>query len=346
MSLSAARRRELATMDIPSDDEVRARALEFEERSGLTRGEFSLAIGYSAGVLGMFLGGHYNVALSKDHDQAHNTLNIKAKLIAFIDKWDDVQVLLRHQAMHHTADFELIRGVCSKALANASAYVIDGPPGTQKTYSLRAFEREAKQTFGGGRVIYVYARADHSPLGFLREVCRSAGIPSKGDIDKLIRKLRFFLSQERVLLLVDETDHLPTKTLEIVRQLLDLPPYFGVVLAGNHELSATLDKLKMARWHDRVRDTLELKGPSEAECRTIICVELQPLFPDPISKETCDRVIARCEVTGVRIDRTGRKPIPRQFDYISARLLFFAIADIQQQASSGQPGAARKESIA
>jgi len=337
MALTAERKRQLAQMEIPSDDEVSARARDFQQRSGLTSAEFSQAIGYGVSSLSVFLNGNYSSALTADHDGSRNTLNIKARLLDFMNRWDAVQGSTRQQSIHRTADVERVTEACAKALANASAYVIDGPPGTQKTISLRLFEREIKQASGRGRAIYIYARQGHRPMSFLRELCNTAGIPNRGDIDKLVRKLRFFLAEQRILLMVDEAQHLEKDTLEVLRQLLDLPPYFGVVLAGSHQVSETLDSARMTQWHDRARATLELQGPSQAECREIIRAELQPIFPDRISDADCDEMIRDCWVTAVRSSR-GEKRGAKTLNYISARLLFFAVADIHQHhAKQGTP---------
>lgn len=347
MALSTERRRQLATMKLPSDAETVARTIAFEQRSGLTRLEMSHAIGYSAGALGVYVGGHYNDALSTDNDRVHNTANIRAALKEFMDKWEGSQALTTDREPHRTADFKAIFDSSLNALDNGSAYVIDGPPGTQKTFSLRAVEREIQEKVGRGRVIYVYARADHSPLSFLREICTCAGIWNRGDIDRVIRKLRFFLGEQRMLLMVDEAQHLPHKSLEILRQLLDLPPFFGVVLAGSHDLSQRLSHWQMEQWRSRVRKTLYLNGPTLAEARSIVAAELEPVLgAQPTA--TWDTLIEGCWASASRVDRSGQKPVSRKFNYISARDLFFTIAGIQQRANTnGQPAnGGQKESVA
>jgi hypothetical protein len=335
MALTAERKRQLATMTLASDSETIARAIAFEQRAGLTRHEFCQAIGYSSTTLGVYLNGKYELALSEDHDHAHNSLNIRAALKEFMDKWEGRQALSTEREPHRTADFKAIVESSLNALDNGSAYVIDGPPGTQKTFSLRAVEREIGERVGRGRVIYLYARADHAPLSFLREICNTAGIPNRGDIDKVIRKIRFFLGEQRILLMVDEAQHLPHKSLEVLRQLLDLPPYFGVVLAGSHDLSQRLSHWQMEQWRSRVRKTLYLNGPSLAEARGIVRAELEPVLgakPDTV----WDSLIDGCWASASRIDRSTEKAIAKKFNYISARDLFFTIAGIQQRAGVSQ----------
>lgn len=353
MALSTERKRQLALMELPTDQETVKRAMDFLQRSGLTLEEFSGAIGYGPSSLRIYLYGRYSDPLTENHDSSRNTLNIRAALKQYMDLWEGAQPLARQREPRRTQDFERIADRCLQALEQGSAYVIDGPPGTQKTFSLRAVEAEINRRHnngeGGPRAVYVYARVNHAPQGFLREICNTAGVSGRGTIDQILRKLRFFLGRQRVLLIVDEAQHLGHDGLEVLRQLLDLPPFFGVVLAGSHDLSQRLSHWTMEQWRSRVREKLYLDGPSTAEARAIIRAELQPLLPQ-LTDAKCDELISGCMAEASRIDHSGAKPVPRKFRYISARDLFFTIEGIQQKltaasrpASSAAP---QKESAA
>ncbi len=336
MALSNVRRAELAKLTL--------------QRSGMTTPELSQQIGYAPSSLGVYLHAKYGNALTAKHDGSENTRAIRAAIKEYADAWEAAQPKFEVVPAHRTKDFLDVRRCCMNALERGSAYIIDGPPGTQKTFSLRATEREINQLPDGSRAIYVYARVAISPQNFLREICDSAGIPSRGTIDMLIRKLRFFLCTGRVLLIVDEAQHLDHKGLEVLRQLLDLPPYFGVVLAGSHDLTQRLSHWEMEQWRSRVRRTLYLDGPSVAEARAILRAELEPLV-GPQSDAQCDGVIDGCWAIGSRTHKDGDKLKPRKFKYISARDLFFTIEGIQQQiqkaGASGQiPAAQKAEAVA
>jgi len=183
---------------------------------------------------------------------------------------------------------------------------------------------------GEGRAVYVYARVDHAPAAFLTEACTEAGIPNRGNIGQLMRKLRFFLGSQKALLIIDEAQHLPFTTLEILRQLLDTPPFFGVMLAGSHDLSVRLRNWQMEQWRSRLRRSHLLVGLSEDEARHILMSELGRL-----SKSDVADAIQGASVEAVR----NSKP----FHYISARNLFFAIEDAR---AAVQENAVRKEAIA
>lgn len=335
MALSRERKAELAKMTLPSDEETKRRAQIFRQRSGMTLGDLSEAIGYSASSLSVYLHGHYGDALSDKHDATRNSLSIRAALKQFMDLNEAAQPKFEVAPAHRTKDFLDVRKSCLNALERGSAYIIDGPPGTQKTFSLRAVEREINQLPDGSRALYVYARVDHSPQSFLQECCNIAGISSRGKIDQLIRKLRFFLATGRVLLMVDEAQHLDHKGLEVLRQLLDLPPHFGVILAGSHDLTQRLSHWQMEQWRSRVRRTLYLDGPSVAEARTIIRAELKAALGAHTDAQ-CDGIVEGCYATASRMHKVGEKLTPRKFTYISARDLFFTIEVIQQRIQQQQ----------
>jgi DNA transposition AAA+ family ATPase len=353
MALSKERKLELARMTLPTDAETVKRALAFRQRSGLTYEEFSLAIGYSPSSLSVYMQGRYGENLGDKPESAAtaNTRAIRHALKQFMDLHEGAHTAIQARPAHKTKDFLEVRRACMNALNryDGAAYIVDGPPGTQKTFSLRAIEREINERADGSRAVYVYARIDHSPQAFLQEICNTAGISARGMIDQLIRKLRFFLATGRVLLIVDEAQHLDHKGLEVLRQLLDLPPHFGVILSGSHDLTQRLSHWQMEQWRSRVRKTLYLDGPSLAEARSIIRAELEPLLGAHTDAQ-CDGVIEGCFATASRMHKAGGKLTPRSFQYISARDLFFTIEGIQQQVSQRQPvtnpAAPQKESAA
>jgi type II secretory pathway predicted ATPase ExeA len=349
MALSSARKQELAVMSLPSDKETIRRAIAFQQRAGLTGHEFSQAIGYSINSLHVYLGGHYGEALSEDHDGSRNTLNIRAALKEYMDLWEGAQPLTEHRAPHRTREFLAVQDCCQSALETGAAYVIDGPPGTQKTFSLRHAEQEINARGDGSRAIYIYARVNHTPLSFLREICNTTGVSGRGNIDQVLRKLRFFLGQGRILLAIDEAQHLGHDALEVLRQLLDLPPYFGVVMGGSFDLTQRLSHWQMEQWRSRLRDTLKLSGPTAEEARNILRSEIEPLC-GTLSKEQVEETIGQCRVTGKRLQKSGDKLVTREFAYISARDLFFGIEDFrrlqQKAARTGRASAQKKESAA
>jgi type II secretory pathway predicted ATPase ExeA len=217
-------------------------------------------------------------------------------------------------AHYATSEYNKVRKSMLAALDNGTAFLVDGPPGTQKTYTFRRVVEEINRT-ERGIAVYLYARHDHAPQSFLVEACTESGIPHRGSIDQLLRKLRFFLgSRKRALLVVDEGQHLPVSTLEVLRQLLDTPPFFGVALGGSHDLSVRLRAWQMEQWRSRLRRAHVLNGLSESEAAEILRGEFGNVNSSFISQSIQDATVEA---------RRNNAP----FKYISARNLFFAIED-------------------
>lgn len=297
-------------MGLPTDRETIRRARAFVVRSGLTLSEFAEMAGVSPSSLRVFMSGCYG----QNHPADSNTLTIRATLKQTIDIWEIEHTEPAAGTHYDTAEFLAMRESMLGALNDGNAMLFDGPPGVSKTYTARRVSAEINKS-GQGRAVYVYARMGQPPASFLSAACIDAGIPSRGTVDQLIRKLRFLLgSQQRSLLTIDEAQHLPSDTLEAIRQLLDEPPYFGVVLCGSDDLAVRLCHWQMGRWHSRIRRAHLLTGLTRTEATHILASELGSM-----SKQDADDTIADARVKASREKK--------EFEYISARNLFFAIAD-------------------
>lgn len=321
----ATRKAHLQSLDLPSDAETIRRTRAFALRSGLTQSELADLAGLNANSLRVFLSGCYD----QHQGAASNTLVIRAKLKEAVDRYEIEMGAPASAAHYATAEFERVRKSMWSALRQSTAFLVDGPPGTQKTHTFRKVAAEINAS-GEGRAVYIYARIEQAPASFLIEACTEAGIPNRGNIDQLMRKLRFFLGSQRALLIVDEAQHLALPALEMLRQLLDQPPFFGVVLGGSHDLSVRMRNWQMEQWRSRLRRTHLLTGLSEAEAEHILTAELGRL-----AKQDLADVIRGASVEAVR----NSKP----FHYISARNLFFAIEDAR---AAIEQAANRKEAIA
>lgn len=322
MALSSVRKAELAAMGLPQEAEMRRQVRSFILRSGMTNLEMAEAIGYSPAALNQFILGNY----CQNHVKEENSLAIRAAVHNYMRQHHGATEYAFNGTHHKTKAYREVRASAFIALERGAAYLVDGPPGTEKTHTLRQIEREINLS-GKGRAVYVYARVDHSPQTFLTECCIASDLPGRGHIDLLLRKLRFFLAEGRTLLIVDEAQHLDHKGLEVLRQLLDLPPHFGVMLAGSHDLTQRLSHWQMEQWRSRLRKTHYLNGPSKAEASAILRAELGDL-----TDAQCEGFIARCMSTGQRMEDKDGKLVAKKFSYISARDLFNAIESIQQPA--------------
>lgn len=313
MTILTKRKPYLDSLGLPNDEEMIRRTRAFTLRAGLTLAELADMARLNHNSLRVFLAGRYD----GHHHVESNTLAIRAALKEVIDRYE-IETLPPSPGTHYpTVEYEAVRRSMWAALRRGVAFLVDGPPGTQKTYTFRRVAEEINRS-KEGRAVYIYARIDHSPQSFLVEACTEAGIPNRGTIDQLMRKLRFFLGNQRALLIVDEAQHLGLSGLEILRQFLDTPPFFGVALGGSHDLSMRLCDWRMEQWRSRLRRCHLLVGLSPAEAARILTAEMGPMTPDDVADTIRDAT-----VEAVRNKKA--------FRYISARNLFFAIEEAQYQ---------------
>ncbi|MGA2373445.1 MAG: ATP-binding protein [Candidatus Korobacteraceae bacterium] len=156
-------------------------------------------------------------------------------------------------------------------------------------------------------------------LDLMKRVAESCGAIGMGTVDRILRNLRFALSQRKVLLVFDETQHLSIECLETLRELLDQPPHCGLLFAGTHELEAifTRQALELEQWRSRFHAGQALPGISDEEAADIVHSELGL----GLSQRKMQTLISKSRITDLRNGGQHR--------YVSARRLFWVIRELQ-----------------
>jgi DNA transposition AAA+ family ATPase len=169
----------------------------------------------------------------------------------------------------------------------------------------------------GRRAYYVYVRQGIRSQDLMKRVAESCGAIGVGTVDRILRNLRFDLSQRKVLLVFDEAQHLSIECLETLRELLDQPPHCGLLFAGTHELEAifTRQALELEQWRSRFHAGQALPGISDDEAANIVHSELG------LSQRKIQKLIAKSRITDPR--NGGRHSC------VSARRLFWVIRELQ-----------------
>lgn len=316
MALSVKEKRKLLERDLPRQAQVRRTLLDYMQRAGLAPADMARRIGYSFQSLYLFLKGDYAHVASTSGP-------ICAAILDFINA-HPIEPLTESQGkLYETENVRLIRDQFYKALDGREARYFKGAPGSQKSFVLQHLIAELNRTElakngHGKRAFYVYCRSGITPSQLMKRVTESAGVPTVGEIDRLIKNLRFDLRGRTALFVFDEAQHLSVPCLETVRELHDMPPHCGLLFAGSHNIEETFNRLDMEQWASRLRKGTELPGVSEREAEQILRAELCD-----VSMEKMKALIRRCYATDLRKGREAK--------YISARLLFFAIQGIQER---------------
>ena len=116
---------------------------------------------------------------------------------------------------------------------------------------------------------------------FLKLLCRTLKIQTSGRKDEMWFRLAESFSGERKVLIIDEAQHLPIKTIEAIRAFFDSNPLLGICLVGNIETVTNTGKSKEAFAQIRNRTKL-----TEVRHTTAIRVkDITMLFPDIAADE-------------------------------------------------------------
>jgi DNA transposition AAA+ family ATPase len=324
VALSTKDREALLARTLPKRREVTHLLNEYLQRSGLTPADFARRINYSAVTLRFFLNGRYATVAGDD-------TAIRAAILDFINTHPIEPLTESNGRLYETENVHLIRECFYKALDSRAAYFFRGAPGSQKSFVLQHLiadlnRAEIAKNGHGRRAFYIYCRQGIKPTQLMKRVAEAAGSISTGEVDRILRNLRFDIGSRKALFVFDEAQHLDIPCLETLRELHDMPPHCGLLFAGSHELEKTFQRIDMEQWSSRLRKGAELPGIQEQEAAEIIRAELGTFAQDKIQA-----LIKKCYTTD---QRKGR-----EVKYISARLLFFSLHAIQEKQAAKAKGA-------
>jgi type II secretory pathway predicted ATPase ExeA len=311
---------------LDDDRRVRTRLEAWMAATGATDLDVAEHTGYKRATINLYRNGRY---CEHKGNEADNSVALRAALTSMMDAEPVSAEIAQGGVTYDTETYRKVRRAFHRALDQGWAYIIDGPPGTQKSYTVQALRDEVRRADAamnghGRRVLYVCCRPQMSRRDLLIEICLEAGIPARGDIGQMVRKIRHAMEGRRALLIVDEAQWMDVVLLDTLRiELLDRKPYIGIIFAGSHDIQERINDPKMEQWRRRIQRTLELEGLQETEAREIVVRELGPLDEERIRK-----LIEHSRA------RDYRK---RGSTYLSAGNLFYAIKQIQLARGEKEP---------
>lgn len=107
-------------------------------------------------------------------------------------------------------------------------------------------------------------------IAFLKLLCRVLKITASGRKDEMWIRLSDTFAGERKVLIIDEAQHLPIKTIEAIRAFFDSNPLLGICLVGNIETVTNTGKSKEAFAQIRNRTKLtEIRHTTAIESKDI-----------------------------------------------------------------------------
>jgi type II secretory pathway predicted ATPase ExeA len=155
----------------------------------------------------------------------------------------------------------------------------------------------------------------------------------------MIAGIRFEYRQSRVVLVVDEAQHLSIECFETLRELIDQPPYFSLLLAGSHDLKKKFDEFSatLEQWNSRIIAKVRLPGLERGEARGIIDREIGELIATKTPRDRerlVEKLIAKATV---------RDAFEKNRSYLNVRTLVNALEQIKTMASDCDPREASQE---
>lgn len=266
--------RKTLTSEAEQNEAAVAAIQHYVKHSGVNLTMFAKRINYSYSALTNFLHGRY-------HQVAGSGKNIRLAAETFMRENPIEPYTAISGELYDTANVRVIRETFEQLLPKAVAQMIYAPPGSQKTFALqnevaRFNLQELPKNGTGRRAVYVYARQGIRPRDLMRRVAVACGCESSLSIENMIENLRWEFRSRRVLLIVDEAQHLSIEGFETLRELLDQPPHFSLLFSGSHDLKNTFDRFSatLEQWNSRIIAKIRLPGLERSEAEGIIRREL------------------------------------------------------------------------
>ena len=310
-------------LEAPERERVRSRLQDYLSRTGMESTDFAHRISYSKTSLAFFMRDEY-------HRISGSSTAIRAAIEGFIDSHPIDAPTELVGVVYDTANVRAIRDTFQQLLRRPTAYMIYGPPGSQKSFVLeheiaRLNREELRKKGIGRRAYYVYAQEQMSPPQMMKEIAIACGAPCAGDKSRIARNLAFEFVGRRVLLVIDEAQHLDLHCLEALRLLLDRPPYFSLLLAGSHDLKISFDRLsaRLEQWNSRIIRKVCLPGVTREEAEGIIRREAGSLLSG------VDARVAEKKIAGLIASSTSKDAFENGRPYINVRTLTNALCAVR-----------------
>jgi hypothetical protein len=306
---------------------VIARTKDYLARTGLSTPDFAHRINYGESTLRFFLEGNY-------HNISRSPKSLIKALVTFMDAHPAGETGRVLGNLYETENVRIIRETFEKLLPRPVAYMIYAPPGSQKSFVLEhqvaKLNRDEIAKEQGRRAFYIYARQNLRPRDLIRRVAIACGCRLGNDIDSMLNSIRFDYRHNRVLLVVDEAQHLSIECFETLRELLDQSPYFSLLFAGSHDLKRKFDEFSatLEQWNSRIIAKVRLPGLERLEARGIIEREIGAILAQRTLQDRerlADKLIAAATV---------RDAFENNRTYLNVRTLTNALDQIKAQAEA------------
>ena len=257
---------------LTAPEEARRLLHSFLRRTGMAPADFARRIGYHYSTLNQFMRGQYR------RGAGSKEAAIIDAILRFVgdqrfDRSDEFHGKL-YEIGNTKAMREALRRLCEKP----SILLLYAPPGSGKTDVARALVPEYMTQ--AVEIRRVYCRANIRQRDLMQRIAIACGSVADLSIERTIRNLRHDYVGRRVVLYLDEAQHLDVDCFETVRELYD-ELRWSLCFAGSHQLDRIFAKWAgdLEQLERRVTDKIVLPAITAEEADGIIRSELPSLNP-------------------------------------------------------------------
>lgn len=234
-------------------DNIREKAIEYREQTGMTIADFAETLGISRTTLSKYINGTYE----------SNPDKIESVLDAFFAKEDDKKggIFKKKSAkppiFFESEDAVNITAACSMAQKWSGLGIIVGKSGYGKTYALKNYAQNMK-------VCYIECDDSMTSRDLIEAMEMKLNIPKgTGTIWNRVQHIKeYFDINDGYIMIIDEADKLMTKysakKMEILRAITDQCD-IGLIVAGEPALESML-RTYLPRFANRADYYVKLRG--------------------------------------------------------------------------------------
>ena len=221
---------------------------------GYTLSYVSRAINMSNATLHLWLAGTYTGNVKKIDEAVKNFLEI--------EKLREKKISIEFVNTTIVEDVYDIARICH---VDGEIGVCCGDPGVGKTYAVKKYAIENTD------VILIEADLGYTTKVLFSEIHKKLGFDGLGTIHNMCSDIITKLESSGRLIIVDEAEHLPYKSLELLRRIYD-KANVGILLVGMPRLIMNLrgEKRQYAQLFSRVGIATRLTGLTETDAKLII----------------------------------------------------------------------------
>jgi DNA transposition AAA+ family ATPase len=257
-----------AIIDAP--DEVRQLARRFLLRTGMAPADFARRIGYHYATFNQFYIDKYR------RGPGSKEAAICDAILRFLGTHQELDPGEFGGKLYEIGNTRAMRGLLRRLSESPCILLCYAPPGSGKTDVARALIPEFRSA--EVEIRRIYCRAAITRRDLMRRIAVACGSVADVGIERTIANLRYDYAGRRVVLYLDEAQHLSIECLETLRELFD-ELRWSLCFAGSHQLDKIFTKWAgdLEQLERRVTDKVALPGVTSEEAGAIIRAELPSL---------------------------------------------------------------------